>query len=47
VVPFAVLARKARAKAALDEAEQQLAELKARRAACDAPDFQLTSATPR
>lgn len=35
VVPFAVLARKASAKAALDEADRKLTELKAQRAACE------------
>lgn len=37
VVPFVVLARKASAKSALEEAEKKLAALKAQAAQCDAP----------
>jgi hypothetical protein len=37
VVPFVVLARKASAKSALDEAEKKLAALQAQAAQCEAP----------
>jgi hypothetical protein len=37
VVPFVVLARKASAKGALEEAEMKLAALKARAAQCELP----------
>ena len=36
VVPFVVLARKAKAKSALDEADRKLAELKAQATRCEA-----------